>query len=109
MLVVANGRVFGGGFQIAPGADLGDGRLDAARSATCGSRGRLGMLVRLLRGTHGGAPAVEQLHRRAASGCASTRRPRTRPTASGTRPRAPSCEIETLPGALRVLVPARTA
>src|SRR5688500_13944407 len=28
MLVVANARVFGGGFKIAPGADLADGRLD---------------------------------------------------------------------------------
>src|SRR5262249_40312025 len=29
MLILANARVFGGGFQIAPGADLTDGRLDA--------------------------------------------------------------------------------
>ena len=36
MLVVANARVFGGGFQIAPRADLADGRLDGVAFAQHG-------------------------------------------------------------------------
>ena len=52
MLVIANARVFGGGFQIAPQADLGDGRLDAVSFGNMGSAGRLSALVRLMRGTH---------------------------------------------------------
>jgi len=36
MLIIANGRVFGGGFQIAPRADLGDGRLDGMGFAPLG-------------------------------------------------------------------------
>jgi len=52
MLVIANARVFGGGFQIAPDADLSDGRLDAVWFGNMGSAGRLSALVRLLRGTH---------------------------------------------------------
>jgi diacylglycerol kinase (ATP) len=52
MLVIANARVFGGGFQIAPDADLADGRLDAVWFGNMGSAGRLLALVRLMRGTH---------------------------------------------------------
>ena len=53
MLVIANARVFGGGFKIAPDADLSDGRLDAVAFAN------MPLLAppadawrRLLRGTH---------------------------------------------------------
>jgi diacylglycerol kinase (ATP) len=52
MLVIANARVFGGGFQIAPDADLSDGRLDAVWFGNMRSAGRFSALVRLLRGTH---------------------------------------------------------
>lgn len=52
MLVFANARVFGGGFQIAPDADLGDGALDGVVFANMGLARRLQILVRLLRGTH---------------------------------------------------------
>ena len=39
MLVLANGRIFGGGFKIAPGADLGDGRLDVSSFGNAGLPG----------------------------------------------------------------------
>ena len=52
MLVIANARVFGGGFQIAPDADLRDGLLDAVWFGNMRSGGRLAALARLLRGTH---------------------------------------------------------
>jgi diacylglycerol kinase (ATP) len=58
MLVIANAKVFGGGFQIAPQADLSDGRLDLTAFANMGVPQRLSALLRLLRGTHARSPRV---------------------------------------------------
>ncbi len=61
MLVFANGRVFGGGFRIAPSADLSDGRFEMMAFGNMGLLKRLGLMVQLLRGRHEGAPEVESL------------------------------------------------
>jgi len=61
MLVVANARVFGGGFRIAPRADLADGRLDAMAFDNMGFWPRAAMIVRLLRGVHESTPQVSRL------------------------------------------------
>jgi diacylglycerol kinase (ATP) len=58
MLIVANGRVFGGGFRIAPKASLEDGLLDGMAFGNMGLLRRLRILVGLLRGTHEGSPDV---------------------------------------------------
>src|SRR5688500_4511137 len=58
MLVAANARIFGGGFKIAPAADLGDGQLEIVSFANMPLWRRLSIMGRLLRGTHGGAPEV---------------------------------------------------
>jgi diacylglycerol kinase (ATP) len=104
MLVIANARVFGGGFRIAPEADLHDGRLDAVWFGNMGGAGRLGALVRLLRGTHGRMAEV-----------ATARSPRFRlafeaPPAYETdgewnRARSAELEVAIVPSALRVLAP----
>ena len=104
MLVVANARVFGGGFKIAPGADLADGALDATAFANMGVRHRLRVMVQLLRGTHLGAPEV------AATRSRSFRLRFERPPAyetDGEWNQAVSAElrIECLPRALEVLAP----
>jgi diacylglycerol kinase (ATP) len=52
MLIVANARVFGGTFRIAPRADLGDGRLDSVAFLNMGLGRRLSLMGKLLRGTH---------------------------------------------------------
>jgi diacylglycerol kinase (ATP) len=52
MVIVANARVFGGGFKVAPRADLQDGLLNAVEFANMGFAGRVSALVRLLQGTH---------------------------------------------------------
>ncbi len=52
MVIVANARIFGGGFKVAPWADLEDGRLDALAFANMGFGGRVSALVRLLLGSH---------------------------------------------------------
>ena len=59
MLVVANARVFGGGFQIAPGAALDDGQLDVISFANMPLLRRLSIMGRLLRGSHGRASEVD--------------------------------------------------
>lgn len=104
MLVIANARVFGGGFRIAPQADLGDGRLDAVWFSNMGSAGRLGALVRLLRGTHARMPEV------ATARSGSFRLTFDAPPAYETdgewnRARSAELVVSTLPGALRVLAP----
>jgi diacylglycerol kinase (ATP) len=59
MLVVANARVFGGGFKIAPGAALDDGRLDVITFGNMPLARRLSIIGRLLRGIHGSAAEVD--------------------------------------------------
>jgi diacylglycerol kinase (ATP) len=104
MLVIANARVFGGGFQIAPQADLGDGRLDAVSFGNMGSAGRLGALLRLMRGTHGRMKEVETS--RAPSFRLTFAAPPTYETdGEWNRARAADLEVTILPSALRVLAP----
>jgi diacylglycerol kinase (ATP) len=52
MLMIANARIFGGGFKIAPQARLDDGRLDMIAFSNMAGRRRLPMMGRLLKGTH---------------------------------------------------------
>lgn len=61
MVIVANARIFGGGFRVAPWADLGDGRLDALSFANMSFGGRVSALVRLLLGTHAAHPRVSHV------------------------------------------------
>ena len=105
MLVFANAKVFGGGFQIAPAADLADGRLDCVAFANMPLRRRLPIMVKLLRGTHGADPAVESVRAR------SFRLRFDAPPAYETdgewnRARSAELLVEAVPEALRVLVPA---
>lgn len=105
MLVIANARVFGGGFRIAPEADLSDGQLDAVAFANMPRRRRFPIMLSLLRGTH--AAAAEVRLRRAASFRLNFAGPPAYET-DGEWNRAGSSEltIGTRPAALRVLVPA---
>jgi len=104
MLVIANARVFGGGFRIAPTADLGDGQLDAVAFTNMPRRRRFPIMLSLLRGTHAKAPEVRV--RRAASFRLQFAGPPAYET-DGEWNRAGSSDltIGTRPGALRVLVP----
>ncbi len=105
MLILANARIFGGGFQIAPRAELGDGRLDGSAFANMGLFARLGIMVRLLRGTHDAAREVTP-----ARGSRFRLRFDAPPAyeTDGEWNRAKSAEItvEARPAALQVLVPA---
>lgn len=105
LLVLANGKIFGGGFKIASAADLGDGKLDVSVFGNAGLFGRLSMLVGLLRGTHGTLAGVDTF---------TGRRFRLRfdaPPAFETdgewnRAAGPEVQLEVLPRALQVMAPA---
>jgi diacylglycerol kinase (ATP) len=60
MVIVANARVFGGGFKVAPWAELDDGRLDVLSFANMGFGGRVSALLRLLAGRHASHPQVSR-------------------------------------------------
>jgi diacylglycerol kinase (ATP) len=107
MLIVANAKFFGGKFKIAPGADLADGRLDVLQFGNMSLWRRLDIMQRLLRGVHEGSPLVN-------TGRASRLRltflsgepPAYETDGEWNRAKGAQVEIETLPAALQVLVPA---
>jgi diacylglycerol kinase (ATP) len=105
MLVIANARVFGGGFKVAPRADLGDGQLDLVAFSNMPRRRRFPLMVSLLRGTHESSPEVRT--RRAEKFRLRFAGPPTYER-DGEWTRAASSELEvgTRRAALRVLVPA---
>jgi diacylglycerol kinase (ATP) len=105
MLIVANGRIFGGGFKIAPGADFGDGVLDGVVFGNMPLHRRLNVMRQLLAGTHGASRDVSTSRAR------SYRLRFSSPPAYETdgewnRARTAELQIECLPQALRVIVPA---
>jgi diacylglycerol kinase (ATP) len=107
MLILANARIFGGGFKIAPDADLGDGRLDVLAFRNMGFWERVGIMVKLLRGTHRGSPQVQ-----GSMASSLTLRFPSPPAyeTDGEWHRAQSAEVrvQSIPRALQVLVPADT-
>ena len=104
MLVVANARIFGGGFQIAPAADLADGLLDVVTFANMPLLRRLAIMARLLRGTHGEAPEVASRRaRRIDLGFVSP--PAYETDGEWRRATSADLSVEAVPAALRVLVP----
>jgi diacylglycerol kinase (ATP) len=104
MLIVANARVFGGGFRVAPRADLGDGRLDALVFRNMGLPARLSALVRLLRGTHEGHPRVQAVSA-ARLVCRFDRPPTYETDGEWNRAAGSEVVIETVTRALQVIVP----
>jgi len=59
LLVISNGRWYGGMFEIAPHARADDGRLDAVRVSDIRGLQRLAVLVRATRGRHIDASGVQ--------------------------------------------------
>jgi diacylglycerol kinase (ATP) len=104
MLIIANARIFGGGFKVAPRADLADCRLDAVGFLNMNLARRASLMGRLLRGTHESAPEVWT------STAASFRLRFDTPPAyetDGEWNQAASAElvVESVPRALQVLTP----
>ncbi|HEX6059126.1 MAG TPA: diacylglycerol kinase family protein [Gemmatimonadaceae bacterium] len=105
MLALANGRHFGGAFEIAPQAILDDGLMDVVAIGDASPLARLGLFAAALRGRHIAMPGVES--RRLA---ALTLRFPSPPLleVDGDLHRADAAEVvvDCLPGALRVVTPA---
>jgi len=104
MLIVANARVFGGGFQIAPHADPSDGKLDVVAFGNMGLAARLGVMLRLLRGRHLGHPKVEAVSTSRLV-CRFDAPPSYETDGEWNRARSSELVIEAVPRALSVLVP----
>jgi diacylglycerol kinase (ATP) len=105
MTIVANARIFGGGFQVAPAADLEDGLLDAVSFENMGFAARVSALVRLLRGTHLAHARVSAVRaRRLVYRFAEP--PAYETDGEWNQARSSEIVIEAVPGALQVLAPA---
>jgi diacylglycerol kinase (ATP) len=104
MLVIANGRIFGGGFRIAPGADVADGRLDAVAFGNMAWTRRFPLMLHLMRGTHGTTPEVSTAQ--ASRFVLRFQAPPAYETdGEWNQAQASELVVGTAPGALRVLVP----
>lgn len=108
MLILANARVFGGTFRIAPQADVADGRLDAVSFGNTATLARLGLMQKLVAGRHLEAPQVG-LRRFARLRLAFEEPPAYETDGEWNRARSAEMQVETLPGALDVLVPGPVA
>lgn len=102
LVAIANGRCYGGAFHVAPRAALDDGLLELVVAEGLSRTRVLGLLPRVLNGTHLEHPAVTALRSRRVRIAAST------PVvvhADGEilDTAATSIEVELIPGALRVL------
>jgi diacylglycerol kinase (ATP) len=102
MLVIANGKEFGGTFRIAPKARVDDGRLDAVLFDEFSRRGRVPLLVRAMRGSHLSHPMVRH-HAGAAFTLACAEPPWFELDGELHRAAANEVTIQCMPGALRVL------
>ena len=104
MVIVANAKKFGGGFQIAPNASVEDGKLDVVTFGDLGFFARLKAMGALMKGKHNG---LDQIATR------STTRmtfdfdvpPGFETDGERRQAKGTSLTIETLPKALDVLVP----
>jgi diacylglycerol kinase (ATP) len=105
MLIVANARIFGGGFQIAPHADPADGRLEVVAFGNMGFWARLGAMQRLLSGRHLDHPRVEVASSSRVV-CRFDAPPSYETDGEWNRARSAEVVIDCVPGALPVLVPA---
>jgi diacylglycerol kinase (ATP) len=102
MLIVANARIFGGSFRIAPDALLDDGLLDAVCFGNVSTAGRFRLMIRLLRGTHLRADAVEHLRVRTL-GLRFPSPPRYEVDGEWTQGETAEVAVSVEPGRLRVL------
>lgn len=64
MTAVMNGTTFGGSFHVCPEASVNDGELDVLIVNALGRREILGLVPKIMRGTHGGDPRLKLLRAR---------------------------------------------
>jgi YegS/Rv2252/BmrU family lipid kinase len=104
MLTVSNGRYFGGGFPIAPAANVSDGRLHACRIGDGGPFTRLRLFNLAERGRHVGSDRVEIVNGRSLH-LSFEAPPRFELDGDVRRAQGTEVRLSVLPGALRVVAP----
>lgn len=104
MVIVANAKKFGGGFAIAPEASLDDGEVDIVTFGDLGFFARLKAMGALIKGRHNGLPGISTTRARRAVFEFSAP-PSFETDGEWRQAKTASLAIETLPRALRVLVP----
>jgi diacylglycerol kinase (ATP) len=104
MLIIANGKNFGGTFRIAPHASITDGRLDAIAIRIATPLRRMKLFAAATRGTHVDLPEVraEQSDRFTLSFASP---PAYETDGEYNRAATSTLEVRCLPGALRVVAP----
>jgi len=107
MVTVSNGRYFGGGFPIAPGAAVDDGLIHACRIGDASPLGRLRLFNWAEKGKHIRSERVEVLGD-SSFRLTFDRPPRFEVDGDVRRAAEATVELRVLPGALRVVAP-RTA
>jgi diacylglycerol kinase (ATP) len=104
MLVVANGRYFGGSFDIAPEADLTDGEVHVVSILDASPLGRARLFDRVAKGRHPSDPKV-RIRRGPRFTIGFTPPLRYEVDGEVLETHADRLEIETVPGALELVVP----
>jgi YegS/Rv2252/BmrU family lipid kinase len=104
-VVVANGRYFGGGMHIAPGAEPDDGLFDVVIVRALSKAASLAAVPRLYRGTHLTLVAVEVRRARSIQIAVSRGEPPTLFDLDGEQVGSAPASIVVLPRALRIVAP----
>ena len=105
MLIVANGKNFGGAFRIAPAASVTDGQLDAVSIAVASPFRRMKLFASATRGTHVALPEV-RIEQAPSFRLAFAEPPAYETDGEYNRARSAVLEVSCVPGALRVVTPA---
>lgn len=101
MVVVSNGPRFGGGFLIAPEAQIDDGMLDVVTVSNAPTLRRARLLAMATRGRHVGEPEIAMAHIRELT-LSFDAPPLFETDGELHRASSPQLKVRTLPGALRL-------
>jgi diacylglycerol kinase (ATP) len=107
MVIIANGRNFGGAFRIAPNASITDGRLDAVAIRTVAPLKRVALFSAAARGTHLTHPDVRS-EQAPAFTLTFAAPPAYETDGEYNRAASSTLEVRCVPGALRVVTPSAT-
>jgi diacylglycerol kinase (ATP) len=105
MLIIANGKNFGGAFRIAPGASVTDGHLDAVAIALAPPLRRMRLFGAATKGTHVELPEVHTEQSRCFT-LSFAAPPAYETDGEYNRASSSRLDVRCIPGALRVVTPA---
>jgi diacylglycerol kinase (ATP) len=104
MLIIANGKNFGGTFRIAPNASITDGQLDAIAFRIAPPMRRMKLFAAAARGTHVGLPDVSA-EKSDVFTLTFASPPAYETDGEYNRAKTATLEVKCVPAALRVVVP----